>query len=112
MVNGQWSTSRVNGQYGDETAHWDGDTLVIDSISIDERTWICDGRFHSDQLHVIERLRRPSMNYLECQFTIEDPKVPRGSNREFLHAERERGSAEEAGGHRESQEVREPPEAE
>jgi hypothetical protein len=30
---------------------------------------------HSDQLHVIERLRRPSLNYLEYQYTIEDPKV-------------------------------------
>jgi hypothetical protein len=54
---------------GDETAHWEGDTLVIDTISIDERTW------HSDALHVIERLRRPSLNYLEYQYTLEDPKV-------------------------------------
>jgi len=61
--------------YGDQTARWEGDTLVIDSISIDERAQIRDGWFHSDQLHVIERLRRPSMNYLQYQFTIEDPKV-------------------------------------
>ena len=54
---------------GDETAHWEGDTLVIDSISIDESNW------YSDSLHVIERLRRPSLNYLEYQYTIEDPKV-------------------------------------
>ena len=61
---------------GDETAHWEGDTLVIDSISIDESTWVSgNGWFHSDQLRVIERLRRPSMNYLEYQYTIEDPKV-------------------------------------
>ncbi|MBI4888189.1 MAG: hypothetical protein HY824_13935 [Acidobacteria bacterium] len=61
---------------GDETARWEGDTLVIDSISIDEQTWIQgNGWFHSDALHVIERLRRPSLNYLEYQFTIEDPKV-------------------------------------
>ena len=60
---------------GDETAHWEGDTLVIDSISIDERTWIRDGWFHSDQLHVIERYSRPSMNYLIVQVTVEDPKV-------------------------------------
>ena len=60
---------------GDETPHWEGDTLVIDSISIDERTQIRDGWFHSDALHVIERLRRPSMNFLEHQFTIEDTKV-------------------------------------
>jgi hypothetical protein len=61
---------------GDQTAHWEGDTLVIDTISIDERTWINQsGWFHSDQAHVIERLRRPSMNYLEYQYTVEDPKV-------------------------------------
>ena len=61
---------------GDETARWDGDTLVIDSISLDERTWInANGWFHSDQAHVIERLRRPSKNYLEYQYTVEDPKV-------------------------------------
>jgi len=61
---------------GDQTAHWEGDTLVIDTISIDERTWINQsGWFHSDQAHVIERLRRPSKNYLEYQYTVEDPKV-------------------------------------
>jgi hypothetical protein len=60
---------------GDKVGRWEGDTLIIDTISIDERTWIRDGWFHSDALHVIERLRRPSRNYLEYQFTIEDPKV-------------------------------------
>jgi hypothetical protein len=60
---------------GDMVGRWEGDTLIIDTISIDERTWIRDGWFHSDQLHVVERLRRPSRNYLEHQFTIEDPKV-------------------------------------
>jgi hypothetical protein len=61
---------------GDQTGHWEGDTLVIDTISLDERTWINQtGWFHSDQAHVIERLRRPSMNYLEYQYTVEDPKV-------------------------------------
>ena len=61
--------------YGDQTARWEGDTLIIDSVSIDTRAQIRDGWFHSEDLHVIERLRRPSMNYLEYQVTIEDPKV-------------------------------------
>lgn len=61
---------------GDETAHWEGDTLVIDTIALDERTFNDGGRwFHSDQEHVIERLSRPSKNYLVYQVTIEDPKV-------------------------------------
>jgi hypothetical protein len=61
---------------GDATAHWEGDTLVIDVIAIDERTWNnFVGWFHSDQEHVVERLTRPSENYLVYQVTIEDPKV-------------------------------------
>ena len=60
---------------GDMVGRWEGDTLIIDTISIDERTWIQDGWFHSDALHVIDRFRRPSMNHLEHQYTIEDPKV-------------------------------------
>ena len=61
---------------GDATAHWNAETLVIDVIAIDERTWNDFlGWFHSDQEHVIERLNRPSLNYLTYQVTIEDPKV-------------------------------------
>jgi hypothetical protein len=61
---------------GEGVAHWDGDTLVIDTIAIDEKTWNdMQGWFHSDEEHVIERISRPSMNYLTYQVTIEDPKV-------------------------------------
>jgi hypothetical protein len=31
--------------------------------------------FHSDQEHVVERITRPSKNYLSYQITIEDPIV-------------------------------------
>ena len=34
--------------YGDQTARWDGDTLVIDALSIDTRAQIRDGWFHSE----------------------------------------------------------------
>jgi hypothetical protein len=61
---------------GEGIGHWEGDTLVIDTIGIDERTWNNrTGWFHSDQEHVIERLTRPDINYLDYQVTIEDPKV-------------------------------------
>jgi hypothetical protein len=64
---------------GDAVGHWEGDTLVIDVIAIDERTWNnFVGWFHSDQEHVVERLSRPSTNYLIYQVTIEDPKVLTG----------------------------------
>src|SRR4029077_10745660 len=61
---------------GEGIAHWEGDTLVVDTIAIDDRTWNdYVGWFHSDQEHVVERVTRPSMNYLVYQVTIEDPKV-------------------------------------
>jgi len=61
---------------GNSSAWWEGDTLVVDSIAIDERIWVLDnGWFHSDELRIVERIRRPSVNYLEYQFTAEDPKV-------------------------------------
>jgi len=45
-------------------------------VSLDPRTWInSNGWPHSDEVRVIERLRRPSRNYLEWQYTVEDPKV-------------------------------------
>src|SRR5439155_4010614 len=48
----------------------------IESIGFDDRTYIePNGWFHSDELRVIERYTRPSMNYLIVQISVEDPKV-------------------------------------
>jgi len=61
---------------GEGVGHWEGDALVVDTIAIDERVRNGnDWTIHSDQEHVIERIWRPSMNYLDYQVTIEDPKV-------------------------------------
>jgi hypothetical protein len=68
---------------GDSTAHWEGDTLVVDVIAIDERLRNIIGVgagpglqwFPSNKEHVIERFSRPSKNYLTYQVTIEDPLV-------------------------------------
>ena len=60
---------------GNSVAHWEGDTLVIDSIALDNRVPNFGGWFHSEEEHVIERIRRPSMNYVVYQVTIEDPLV-------------------------------------
>jgi hypothetical protein len=62
--------------HGNSTARWEGDTLVVESIGFDERTYIQpNGWFHSDALRVTERYTRPSMNYLIVEVTVEDPKV-------------------------------------
>ncbi len=61
--------------YGDSVAHWDGDTLVVDSTNFVDETWFGEaGYFHSDAMRVIERLWRVGEN-LAYQVTVEDPKV-------------------------------------
>jgi hypothetical protein len=64
------------GWYGHSVAKWDGDTLVVDRVAFDERMWL-DGASHphSDQLHIIEKYRRPDLGHLEMETTMEDPKV-------------------------------------
>jgi len=62
--------------HGNSSARWDGDTLVVESIGFDDRTYIMpNGWFHSDELKVTERYSRPSMNYLFVEITVDDPKV-------------------------------------
>jgi hypothetical protein len=62
--------------HGNSTARWEGDTLVVESVGFDERTYIQpNGWFHSEDLKVTERYTRPSMNYLIVEITVDDPKV-------------------------------------
>lgn len=62
--------------HGNSTARWEGDTLVVESTDFDERTYILpNGWFHSDELRVIERYSRPSMNWLIVEVAVEDPAV-------------------------------------
>jgi len=63
------------GAYGDSIARWDGDTLVVDVTNFDDVTWFGEGGyFHSDAMHVTERLWLDNGN-LVWQATVEDPKV-------------------------------------
>jgi hypothetical protein len=68
--------------YGDSVAHWEGDTLVIDSRNF--KRWTLDDyyyvnpdeyRMHSDAFHTIERLRRVDAHTLSYEFTVDDPKI-------------------------------------
>ena len=60
--------------YGDSTGKWDGDTLVVDTIGFNDRTWLDSaGHPHTEQLHVTERYRRPNPDNLELEVTVEDP---------------------------------------
>jgi hypothetical protein len=61
--------------YGDSIGHWEGDTLVVDTIDFNDDTWFgLYGWFHSEALHVTERISREG-DALHYQATVEDPKV-------------------------------------
>ena len=61
---------------GESIAHWEGDTLVVDSWGFHTNTWFdqVGGYFHSENMHVIERFRRDG-NTLTWTATVEDPDV-------------------------------------
>lgn len=60
--------------YGHSSAKWEGDTLVIDSVGFNDKFWFdFAGHPHTEQLHVIERFRRPDFDHLEYDTTIDDP---------------------------------------
>jgi hypothetical protein len=61
---------------GESIAKWDGDTLVVDTIGFNDKTWLNgQGVPHSEELHVIERYRRPDLGHLQVEITLEDPKA-------------------------------------
>jgi len=62
---------------GDSIGHWEGETLLVDTVGFNTRTWLNDaGAQHSEALHLIERIR-PVLGgqYLEYKMTAEDPNV-------------------------------------
>ena len=60
---------------GHSVGHWEGDTLVVDTVGFNDRTRIDEeGITHSLQLHVIERYRKINDGQvLEDIITIDDP---------------------------------------
>jgi hypothetical protein len=61
--------------YGQSTGTWQGDTLVIQSTSYDDTTWLGRGGFfHSGSMQITERITRVG-NELRYDMTVEDPEV-------------------------------------
>jgi hypothetical protein len=61
---------------GHSTGSWQGDTFVVDTIGINDRTWIDRmGHPHSDALHLVERFHRVAYNTLDLELTVDDPKA-------------------------------------
>jgi hypothetical protein len=62
------------GYYGRSAGHWEGDTLIIDTVGIKESVQY-QRMPHSDQMRITERMRMIAPDILHDQITIEDPVV-------------------------------------
>ena len=59
---------------GYSVGHWDGDTLVVDSVGFNDKTWLNDaGLPHTEALRMTERYRRPDFGHLQVEVTYTDP---------------------------------------
>jgi hypothetical protein len=65
------------GIFGHSIGHWEGSTLVIDTIGIKTITELGPGIRHSDKLHITERVMQEPKDpdTLTWQLTMEDPEA-------------------------------------
>jgi hypothetical protein len=71
-MNAQHDPAAIQKWLGDSIGHWEGDTLVVETIN-----FLPENRFRgsSDQLKVTERFRRVDANTILYRATMDDPKT-------------------------------------
>ena len=76
-MNASHSANLKPSWYGESVGHYEGDTLVIDTIGLNDKTFVDNFRTpHSENLHVVERLRLvEGGRFLEAQVLMDDPAV-------------------------------------
>jgi hypothetical protein len=62
---------------GHSIGHWEGDTLVVDSVGFttDTSLGMNMGTRHSDKMHIVERFHLKDPKTLEITTTIDDPEA-------------------------------------
>jgi hypothetical protein len=64
---------------GDSIGHWEGDTLVVDTIGFNDKSWLSGNMApHTEETHLIERMRQIEHygnTYIEVVGTVEDRKA-------------------------------------
>jgi hypothetical protein len=79
--------------YGESVGHYEGDTLVIDTVGMNDKTFVDSFRTpHSGNLHVVERWKLTDKNTLQVIFRVDDPDTfvePWSASVRFRRVERE-----------------------
>jgi hypothetical protein len=89
-LNASHSSNVKPSWYGDSIGHYEGDTLVVDTIGLNDKTFIDNYRTpHTDKLHVTERWRMiEGGKKLEILLTIDDPETFNQSFQELRQYDR------------------------
>jgi hypothetical protein len=61
--------------YGESVGHYEGDTLVVDTVGLNDKTFVNNFRTpHTEKLHVVERFKlTDGGNAMRVDITFEDP---------------------------------------
>jgi hypothetical protein len=73
-MNGTHPPADVRELLGDSVGHWEGDTLVVETVNFEPRMAI-QGNAVSDAAKVTERFTRIDADTVTYQFTVDDPKT-------------------------------------
>jgi hypothetical protein len=61
---------------GSSVGRWDGDTLVVETIGLNNRVWLdVSGHPRSEAMHMTERYRRRDVGHLDVSITFDDSKM-------------------------------------
>jgi len=60
---------------GDPRGHWEGSTLVVDSMNFTDKIGVGGGSVASTSLHLIERFTRTAPDTMHYEFTVDDPET-------------------------------------
>jgi hypothetical protein len=60
---------------GHSIGHWEGSTLIVDTVGFVPDSQIAPGIGHSDAMHILERIHKVDPEHLQIETTITDPKV-------------------------------------
>jgi hypothetical protein len=61
---------------GYSTGRWEGDTLVVDTIGLNNKGWLdVMGHPQSEAMHVTERYHRRDFGHMDVEITLDDPNM-------------------------------------
>jgi hypothetical protein len=75
-IDGRPHPKGIGTWFGDSVGHFEGDTLVIETVNFNGKTRLdTNGHPHSDQLVLTEKLTRPDLGHVTYEMDVHDPKT-------------------------------------